>query len=500
MKRLIWIILLVLSIGYISSAQNADDALRYSRLFYSGTARFMSMGGAFTALGGDISTLSQNPAGIGVFRSSELTITPQLGHIKTASLFNSSSTEDYLYNFNLGQAGIVANLIKNEAESGLLTLNIGYSFNRTSDFTQSIEISGVSSNSSLADYWIDEAKNKTKDQLSLVENNALDAYLGWRTYVIDSLSDSNTDYGTVYSNYGDNLPSVYGQNMKRIVTNTGYTGEHAISIGGNYSNKLFFGATIGISTLHYESKYEHSESTDVALPSQFTDFDYTFYVKENGTGFNLKLGVIYKPIEILRIGFAFHSPTIYHMNRYINDNITTNFSWGGHFTVQNDPYRFSYDLTTPFRVLTGVALQVKKIALLSADYEFVDYGAAKFFTVGNDNYDYTNKNQEIKNSLGTSSNIRLGAEVRLSNIYLRGGYGYYGKAWKTGQDNENLAFNSLSFGLGFREQNLFADFGFSTIMNKEKYFLYTSSAGNAISDLNVTRNMFTVTFGYKFGY
>lgn len=496
MKRLSLIIILVLSIGSISFAQNTDDALRYSRLFYTGTARFMSMGGAFTALGGDISSLSQNPAGLGVFRSSEITFTPQLEYFKSASLFNGTSSNDYLYNFNLGQGGIVANLIKNESESGLITLNLGYSFSRTSNLTQTIVVNGTSSSSSLADYWVDEANGLTKDKL---EANVPDAYLGWATFVIDSLSGSDNSYDTVYSNYGDNPPSVYGQNMKRVVTNTGYTGEHAISIGGNYSNTLFFGATLGITTLSYESKYEHSESTDVSLPSKFTDFDYTLYYKDNGTGFNLKLGAIYKPIEILRIGFAFHSPTVYHINEYLYDNISTHV-YGDNYTASNTAARFSYGLTTPFRVMLGGALQVKKIALLSVDYEYVDYSAAKFFTLGNDSFDYTDKNQSIKQSLGASNNIRFGAEVRLSNIYLRGGYGYYGKAWKSNQDNANQSYNSLSCGLGFREKNIFADFGFSTITNKDKYLLYTSSAGSPMSDVNMTRNLFTVTLGYKFGY
>src|SRR5512137_1242887 len=90
-------------------AQNVDDALRYSQIFYTGTARFMSMGGAFTALGGDLSTLSQNPAGIGVFRSSEISLSPQLFYNNTSASFNGIS-KDYLYNFNLGQAGIVSNI------------------------------------------------------------------------------------------------------------------------------------------------------------------------------------------------------------------------------------------------------------------------------------------------------------------------------------------------------------------------------------------------------
>ena len=207
MKRLTLVIIVMISIASVSFAQNVDDALRYSQVFYGGTSRFMSMGGAFTALGGDLSSLSQNPAGIGVFRSSEISLTPQLLHIKSASSFNGIST-DYLYNFNLSQIGIVGNIIKKEDGSGLITLNFGYSFNRTNNLNQTITIKGISNGSSMADYWADESYGLYKDQL---QKDAADAYLAYNTYVLDTLPGYNTDYGTVYSNYGKNLPSSYGQ-------------------------------------------------------------------------------------------------------------------------------------------------------------------------------------------------------------------------------------------------------------------------------------------------
>ena len=115
MKKLSSILIILVSSITGLFAQDFDDALRYSQIFYGGTARFMSMGSAFTALGGDISTLSQNPAGLGVFRSSEISVTPQLYHIKTTSDFNGINS-DYLYNFNLNQAGIVANIIENSSD------------------------------------------------------------------------------------------------------------------------------------------------------------------------------------------------------------------------------------------------------------------------------------------------------------------------------------------------------------------------------------------------
>jgi hypothetical protein len=496
MKKISFLILALFSIFSGIFAQNVDDALRYSQIFYSGTARFMSMGGAFTALGGDISSLSQNPAGIGVFRSSELTISPQLFHIKTSAGFKGNSSSD-LYNFNLGQAGIVSNIISNENESGLITLNIGYSFNKTNNLNQSMLIQGIGSSGSMADYWAGKSNGFFKNEL---RNDPPNTGLPFDTWIIDTLPGSNTQYGTVFSNYGDNPPSVYGQNIRRLVSYQGYTGEHAISIGGNYSNKIFFGATFGISTLKYTSHFEHLESTDIAMPSKFENFTYTDHYENSGTGYSLKLGAIIKPVEALRIGIAFHSPTYFRINEYFYENMTSNFTDGGKYEFHNDPQRYSYALTTPFRVLTGVALQVQKIALLSIDYEFVDYSTAKYSETG-DGYDYGPKNLYIKNSLKSASNIRLGGELRFQNLYLRSGYGYYGKAFRAGEDNQNLDYRSISFGTGFRERNISIDFAYTNYKSAQVYVLYPGDSNfePAIADLNTRKNIFTITLGYKFG-
>jgi len=495
MKKSGAFLVIMLAIFTENYAQLADDALRYSQVFYIGTARFMSMGGAFTALGGDISSLSQNPAGIGVFRSSEISISPQMFHIKTTANLNGTNTTDYIYNFNLAQAGVVANIINNDSESGLVSLNFGYSFSKTNNLNQSIVIDGISDYSSMTDLWTDNAEGYYKDELF---DNVPDSYLAWDTWLIDSLSGSSTSYGTVFSNYGDNPPSIYGQNVRRLVTNEGYTGEHALSVGGNLSNKLYFGATFGISHLSYSSQYEHTESTDISLPSEFKSFSYTFYYSNTGTGYGLKLGAIYRPMEILRLGFAFHSPTLYRINEYVYDNISSSFTDGGKYKASNEPLRYNYALATPFRAMAGAALQIKKLGLVSLDYEFVDYSTARFSETG-DGYNYSEKNDIIKRTLRSSFNLRLGAEFRLNRLYLRGGYGYYGKTWQSGDLNSNLDYNSLSFGAGFREQNVFIDFSYTGMMNPHKYVLYGSSVETLMSNMDINRNLYTVTFGYKFG-
>jgi len=498
MKKSILLIAALVAALNTTISQNVDDALRYSQFFYNGTARFMSMGGAFTALGGDISTLSQNPAGIGVFRTSEFSISPQLFNFRSQSVLNGTGSEDFLYNFNLGQAGIVLNLKNSESTTGLVTLNFGYSFNRSNNYEESINIEGESEGSSLLDFWSEKMEGVVDTMLNEYPDLA-DAYLGWRSWLLDPVYGTDDTYGTAYTDYGRYV-SDYGKPMSRLISNTGSTGEHSLSLGGNFSNNLYLGATLGIIRVEYESSFRHTESSDSMLVSGFRAFDYNYYYRNWGTGYNLKFGMIYKPVEPLRIGFTFHSPTLYWLNEYLNDDIYSDVEGKDDGAYENEASWFKYKLRTPFRATLGVAYQVKKLGVISAEYEFVDYAMAKFSTVENDDYDYTLKNQAIRNSLRSTGNLRAGAEARINRLYLRGGYGYYGKAFKTGDINQDVCYHSYSGGAGFRDQNLYIDFGYTRMMYPQKYILYAASSEAPTADIDITRNIFTISFGYKFGY
>ena len=495
MKRIRLTILAAFTLFSGLFAQNVDDALRYSQVFYGGTARFMSMGGAFTALGGDLSSLSQNPAGIGVFRASEMSVTPQLNYINSSAGFH-GNTSDYLYNFNLGQAGFVSNIVSNKSSTGLIKFNFGYSFNKTNNLYQSTLIQGINNTSSMADYWAGVGEGTKYYDLSGPEGIAFD------TYIIDTITGSGAmSYGTVFSNYGDNPPSRYGQSVQRLISNEGFTGEHAISFGGNYSDKVYFGATFGISQLRYLSQFQHTESANDPMISQFKNFNYLDYYEDRGTGYSFKLGAIVKPVESMRIGVAFHSPVWYHIDEYFFETISSNFTDGSRYESSNDPLRFEYALTTPFRVLGGIAFQIQKFALLSADYEFVDYSMAKFYQTG-DGYNYSEKNNAINNSLKSASNFRVGGEFRFNKLYLRSGYSYYGKAFAQGEDNADQDYNSISGGIGFREKNFSIDFGYTHLSTSQIYYLYPldDSFEPAKANLSMNQNMFSLTFGYKLAY
>jgi long-subunit fatty acid transport protein len=496
MKRAGIIIAFVFTTLLTGYTQNVDDALRYSQIFYGGTARFMSMGGAFTALGGDLSSLSLNPAGTGVFRSSEFSITPQMFYNNTTARFMGNSLSDFKYNFNLNQLGFATNIISKDNETGLINLNFAYSFNKTNNFFTNTSIEGISKNSSMADFWANSANGTLKRDLS---GAVLNANL---VYLIDTISGSSNTYATVFSSYGDNTGSTYGQTIRRIITNEGYSGEHAFSIGSNYSNKYFFGATIGVSRINYTGHYEHLEADYDNVIFDFKNFTYTDHFEASGTGYSLKLGTIIKPVEMLRIGLAFHSPVIYRLHEYFYNNIVASFdtkdsNGDDTYEASQTPSRYNYTLTTPFRVLAGVAVQVKKLALLSADYELVDYSMARL-SKGSDGYNFFDENKGIQNILKSASNLRFGAEFRLNTLYLRGGYSYYGKAFKVGEDNEKTNYQGPSFGIGFRQPNFYFDMAYSILTSSQKYYMYFDPGYLEPTTIHSAKNAFTATIGFRF--
>ena len=493
------IVLIIVSAWLITGgivAQTIDDALRYSQIFYSGTARFNAMGGAFTALGADMSTLSQNPAGIGMYRASEFSITPRLSYIKSDTYFDGYGSTDYEYNFKLGQVGYVANIFKSQSASNSFVFNIGYSYNMTNNFKQHILTSGINNSSSIADSWAAYGDGCHYTELGGPEGIAYD------TWVIDTLTGyGGSYYGTVYSNYGDDLPSVYGQRMKRSAINDGFMGEHSFSLGGNYSDKLYFGMTFGFNKLKFSSYSEHIETADMQLVSGFKSLNYVDYYENDGDGFTFKLGVIAKPIDILRIGVAFHSPTFYNIDEYFYQDITSKFDGSDSYSSNTEPMRFNYALRTPSRFLTGVAVQIQKVALVSVDYEYVNYANALFSQTG-DGYNYSDKNNEIKDAFKSASNFKIGGEYRISNLYLRGGYGYYGKPFKSRETNADLDYMTLSCGVGLRTKNVSFDFGYVNYRSKQYYYLYhLDSYGGPPSpgyDLETMKNTFTFTLGFRF--
>ena len=456
MKR--FIILMALAAGILNvEAQNELDALRYSRLSVIGTARYAGLGGAFGALGADFSSLSVNPAGIGVYRASEFSITPSIYMAEVKSDFLGKQNSDNKSNFNLGNVGFVS-VTNNDARpnSILRKLAFGFGVNRTNNYNTRAVVQGFNNTSSLLTTYVDQANGLSPSQLDNFGNG-----LAFNTYLIDTLGPKA---------YFNDMPNG-GVTQRKVIETSGSMNEMVFAAGANLAEKLYIGATIGMPYINYSEKSSYTENDDQNLNSYFNSFKRTESLTTAGSGINFKLGVIFKPADFIRLGAAFHSPTYYgKMTDKWNSTMASSFDNGNSYTSSSPQGEFQYSLTTPFRAIGSVALVFGQNGLFSADYEYVNYPGAHLSST---DYNFKNENQAISNKYKGAGNLRLGAEWKYDIFSFRGGYGIEGNPYKSGVNS--LKANSYSLGLGLREKKFYVDLGFVHTSSSEDYYIYDPS-------------------------
>lgn len=525
------IFFMLAAVGFISlsQAQNEVDALRYSQLTFGGTARGMGIGGALGALGADFTSLSVNPAGIGLYRSSEIMFTPAFYNSVTNSEYLSEKNKGNKYNFNFTNWGIVLTNLRYEEETpktnGWVATSFGFGVNRLANFRNEISFSGFNTKNSLLDKYAEEANygsGTTEQSMGDNDNSAFPfgASLAYKTYLINP-----NYYDTISNDPNRWYSAVMNGNIQQfgIITTRGGIDEYVVSFGANYNNKLFMGGTLGLPYIHYVEERTYTEedtkntvNTDVyfidtsSQPSSigfystdFKSFTQTDYLKSTGMGVNFKFGLIYKINDIFRLGGAIHSPTFYALKDEYSTTMESHFAPDYSYNESSPSGSFEYTLTTPWRLVGSAAFVYKKLGFLSVDYEFVDYSQA-FFDFGSNPEDKSaekNVNRSIGNNYGPASNIRIGGEVNYDMFRFRAGYGFFGTPFKSGMSagDFNNARQNISLGIGFREQYYYFDFGYVRTMTKEFYLPYslntqvTEGAKNTIS-----KNNFLITFGVKF--
>lgn len=461
-------------------SQNEVDALRYSQNFYSGSTRFTSMGGAFGALGGDFGSLSINPAGIGIYRSSEFLFTPSFSYHGTSSNYLSTNLSDYKYRMNFENVGTVFTYKSNE-EVGWVTASFAFGYNRINDFSRSVMIEGINNKGSITDYFANLANGLPSSQF-----NSYNEGLAWETYLIDPTT--NNQYQSAFA--GD-----YGETQTKIINSKGGMGEYTINFGGNYSNVFYLGGGIGIQSVRYIENTDYQELDPKDSIANFSSMLYHTDLKTSGTGFNFKLGAIIRPIEWMRVGMAIHTPTFFQLHDEYSSSMKSSIS-DTVYTYSSPLGSYDYELTTPFRAIGSLGFVFKKVASLGIDYEFVDYSIARLRAT---DYMFRVENNTIETAYQATGNIRVGGEYRVGPFALRLGYAYYNSPFKTGYANADSHTYAYSGGFGIRNENTYFDMGFRMIKNNEKYYIYdTSVTPVEATDIKNFSYTISATLGFKF--
>jgi hypothetical protein len=480
MKRIATLMIVMMGIFGMANAQGDYEALTFSQVDYWGTARFMGAGGAFGATGGDFSALSTNPAAIGLFKRHEVSITPMVlsfGYTDTYYCGNKTSSQKFKY--TVPQAGIV---LSNSIHQGnnWKSWQFGFGYNRIMDFNNTFRASAIT-HSSLADQIVPHADGT--DYHNLTGDGAL-AWYGW---MIDTLPGMHDQYFGLFSNEDID--------QHALVVRSGAIDEMVFSIGGNYNDKLFIGATLGFPFLNFKeaTTYTESPAFDRDLYG-IKDYTVSTIQRNSGAGVNFKLGFIYQPVNFLRIGASFHTPTYYWK---IKDNfyreILTHCSQIADLTYNYENYN-TFTLTTPLKFNVNTSFLINKRAFIAAEYEFEDYSMANLY---DDHYDYIRENEAIKAKFGVSHSVRVGAEVNVTQCFiLRAGYRLRTSPYKLSDSPYNNTTHYVSAGLGFHGKVFFADFAYVLRMNKDSYWLYDPSGAPCQNKNNI--HSVVATIGTKF--
>lgn len=476
----------LLFISELSKAQTDADAFRYSGTNITGSARFTAMSGAFGALGAEFSGLSVNPAGIGLYRRSELTFTPSVYAGATSSTFQGNKSDESKFNFNFGNAGLVfTNIIsKDDSQNGWKSWSFGFGYNRLDNYHNRSSYEGKNANNSLLDYFSQTAGNTNYSDL--------DNFYEYQAYAAFLINPDNpiTQY----------IPAIteYGETQRRNVESRGAKGETLFSFGGNYSNKLYLGATLGFESIRYSEESTYEEITATHVYDTLQSYKFNQNLTTDGNGINLKFGFIYKVNDIFRFGFAVHTPSWYTMHDEYKTIVSSKFTTGQKYTSESKDGSFDYDMTTPFKAVGSLGFVFGKNGILGVDYELTDYGTARF---SSSTSSFFETNKLIENKYTAMHTLKVGTEWRLDNISLRGGVAYSSSPLESKFSSSSTDYSKIGYsaGLGIRDEDFFIDFGYLFNQSNQYYQPYTLATSDVPGvKQNVSTHNFTITFGIKF--
>ncbi|WP_142601463.1 OmpP1/FadL family transporter [Solitalea koreensis] len=499
-KTLTFLVFTTVIISKVKAQSYVDDALRYSQYNIMGTARIQAIGGAQTALGGDIGAFGINPAGLGFYRKNDFAASAQLGFDNTSSLYFGSNNSNNKTTFSLPGVGVAFAHAKT-GDTGFTNNWLGYTFgvalNRSNDFNSNYTFSGQNPTSSMTTSFADMAyRNGLSDQ----GTTATLADMAYDTFLIDAIS---TPQGPSYAGLSENGNVKQFKNQRT----SGATNQIDISFAGNYGNRLFLGASLGVHTLHYKRDFLYNESdiNDPGFnpidangnPVNVNNWNYNDYLLNDGNGIDVKLGAILRANEMLRFGFSFHSPIWYNIREEYNSAITSNDQNNLLYSSNINGIGYEYNLRTPIRLNGGAAVFFSKNGFISADIDYLDYSTIKYSS--NDATFDQVINTSISDRYKSAVNMRIGAEYKLDQISLRAGYANYGTPYQDYKSNNQF----FTGGVGYRQDNFYVDLtGVYKTLNQtvSPYTAITSSGADISPTANINNKHFNImlTVGTRF--
>jgi len=498
-------------------AQTIYDANRLIGGDLNGTARFVGMGGAMGALGGDISTMGTNPAGIGIYRSNDMMFS--LGFNNTSAKSNSSGTEMNTDKFfgSFDNIGFVySNKIGNQ--TALKYVNFGFNYHRMKSFDKNMVMSGDLNDVSQTDQFALQARglNSTNmESQNVFFDNGIGwlSALAWNGHLIDPVSGQIDEYQGLMHGYP------YGDFSSR---ERGGIQAYDFNVSFNIQDRVYLGATVGAYSVDYSKYTSYTESYE----DDASNYTLENWFKTTGSGIDFKIGAIVRPFAAspLRLGVAVNTPVFYNLtdksSAILNSNIDVNYD--NVISESENKYidtyeeagdtKTDYRLTTPWKYNFSLGYTVGSNLALGAEYEYSDYSTSKLKY--DDGVSMSDENYMIKQSLKGVSTFRLGAEYKvIPEFSIRGGYNHITASMDNGSykslplrsirtDTEYTnakAINNYTLGMGYRGETFYADIAYQYSAYDEDFYLFDDETMNLpATKVSNSKSAVVFTLGMRF--
>lgn len=511
------------------SAQETYQDTKLMENELNGTARYVGMGGAMEALGADISTMQSNPAGIGLFRRSQVTLSGGLvsqsgDNAKTSLSQNNFSIQGDKTVASFDQVGFVW-AMRNGRNS---FLNFGFNYHKSRNFDQILTTANRLTNASLNKLSAMKYKSGLGASGSMAWNGVDDLYADALVY------NYTGPTGQTHSDmdYFNGTDFMFGQRQK------GYIGEYDFNISGNINDRVYLGLTFGLHDVNYRSNKYYTEDLE-----QSTYSDNWESLKIDGTGFDVKFGAIFRPVEDspFRIGLYVNTPVWYDLTmRNAFDLSLTQTGDNGSSYSKGNSSDYDFKVYTPWKFGVSLGHTVGNYLALGATYEYQDYGSIDNRVNDGISYDYWGgtydesssddaMNDDTEANLKAVHTVKLGVEVKpVPELAVRLGYNYVspqfkanayrdgslqspGVGYATSADYTNWRqTNRLTFGLGYSYKNFFMDAAYQYSHTSGRFYpfmsYYQNSDGSASEYDNIAtgtkvkfdRHQVLFTVGYRF--
>ncbi|HIY49249.1 MAG TPA: outer membrane protein transport protein [Candidatus Barnesiella excrementavium] len=523
--------------------QGVVDALKYSQQDIRGTARYMGMAGAFGALGGDITTLSQNPAGIGVYRNSDIAATIDLSNQVSSVNTAGVKSSDNKFKFSCNNFGFVWTVRFNQ--QALKNLNFGFAYNKQKSFDRiyKTSYSGITGASSLSSYIAALSEGYSANAFS-DDGSSYNPYdqspwlnvLGYQSYLISPKSTANNTWSGIVGSGSEATGDLY-------VREKGSIDEYNFNIGGNIYDVFYWGIGLTVTDFSYDLQSGYGESLTngylpgdegvVVAPNASGWYLMQNMLHTNGSGVKANLGVIMRATNNFRLGFAFHTPNYYKMTDTYIASVKYDFNQNG--TSYNDLAEtpngsYSYEFQSPWRMIASAAYVFGQGGILSFDYEYTASSGMSF----DDPYSvdmFYNTNREISEMLSPVHTFKIGGELRITPQFsARLGYAYQTSPvkseYRSGREIPTVGTSTIftldretnyfTVGLGYRFSNVYVDLAYMHRYRSSDLFPFSPipsdgenpfnpeelesplSISPQVSTLTDHNNSFVLTMGVKF--